>query len=214
VDAVTAQAQATGAHRDLIVAQTAEQTAELQLKSMIAKTLDETLAAATIEIADAFPSPDGEPIPALEEAVAVAREIRPELAVAAGNIKSQQDAMPFIRNALLPNFNVFALVTTVGFYNVFGTSFTEAIHFKYPEVAFGVSISFPLRNRQAQADDIRSRLELHQAQGTLVRTESQVEVDVQNALIAVRNAGAQVRAADAALALEREKFAAEQKKLV
>ncbi len=60
---------------------------------------------------------------------------------------------------------------------------------------------------------MRSRLELRQAQDTLVRTESQVEVDVQNALIGVRNAAAQVRAADAALGLEREKFAAEQKKL-
>jgi hypothetical protein len=143
LDVVTAQSQAAGAQRDLIVAQTAEQTAELQLKSMIAKTLDESLAAAAIEIADAFPSPDGAPLPTLEQAVAIARENRPELAVAAGNIKSQQDAMPFIRNALLPNFNVFALVTTVGLYNVFGTSFTEAIHFKYPEVAFGISISFP-----------------------------------------------------------------------
>lgn len=213
LDVVTAQAQAAAARRDLIVAQTAEQTAELQLKSMISKRLDDQIASAPIEIGDAFPSPDGQRIPTLEEAVATARANRPELAVAAGNIKSQQDSMPFIRNALLPNVNIFGLVTTVGLYNIFGTSFTEAIHFKYPEIAFGVSISFPLKNRQAQADDVRSRLELRQAQDTLVRTESQVEVDVQNALIAVRNAGAQVHAAEAALGLERDKFAAEQKKL-
>lgn len=121
--------------------------------------------------------------------------------------------MPFIRNALLPNVNVFALATTVGLYDVFGTSLSEAIHFRYPEYAFGVSISFPLRNRQAQADDVRSRIELRQARDTLVRSESQVDVDVQNAWIAVRQATSQVAAAAASLELERQKLDAERKKL-
>ena len=49
-----------------------------------------------------------------------------------------------------------------------------------------------MHNRQAQADEVRSRLELQQSQDTLVRTKSQVEVDVQNALIAVTQGKAQV----------------------
>ena len=70
-----------------------------------------------------------------------------------------------------------------------------------------------MHNRQAQADDVRSRLEIRQAKDSLVRTESQVEVDVQNALIGVRQAKAQVVAARAALDLERAKLDAEQQKL-
>ena len=213
IDVVTAQAQAAAAQRDLVVAKTGVETAELTLKSMIAKNLDEPLASASIEVLDTFPDPAAGHPPTLEEAIATARQNRPELSIAQGNIKSQVDVMPFIRNALLPNVNVFGLVTTVGLYNVFGTSFTEAIHFRYPEYAFGLTVSFPIKNRQAQADDIRSRLELRQAKDTLVRSRSQVEVDVQNALIAVRNAGAQVTAANAALGLARDKFDAEQKKL-
>ncbi|HKE27487.1 MAG TPA: TolC family protein [Bryobacteraceae bacterium] len=213
IDVVTAQAQVAAAQRDLVVAKTGVQNAELQLKSMIVKNLDEPLASASIEVTDSFPDPVGAHPPTLEEAIATAKENRPELSIAQGNIKSQADVMPFIRNALLPNFNVFGLVTTVGLYNVFGTSLTEAIHFRYPEYAFGVSISFPLKNRQAQADDIRSRLELRQAKDTLVRSESQVEVEVQNALIAVRNAAAQAMAANAAQNLARDKFDAEEKKL-
>ncbi len=50
------------------------------------------------------------------------------------------------------------------------------MQFKYPQFAVGVNISFSLRNRQAQADNIRSRLELKQSQDTLVRTKSQIEV--------------------------------------
>jgi outer membrane protein len=212
LDVASAESQAAAARRDLVTAQTAVDNGELQLKALIFKTLDEPFASARIEIADTFPDPAGAPIPSLDDASATAKRNRPDLAVAQGNIKSQQDVMPFIRNAMLPNVNAFVLVTTVGLYNVFGTSFSEAIHFRYPEYAFGVSISFPLRNRQAQADDIRSRIELRQAKDILVRSQSQVEVDVQNALIAVRNSTAQVAAADVALRLEREKLDAEEKK--
>jgi outer membrane protein TolC len=212
LDVASAQSQAAAARRDLVTAQTAAANAELQLKAQLFKTLDEPFASARIEIADPFPEPAGVAIPAFDDAAATAKRNRPDIAVAEGNIKSQEDVMPFIRNAMLPNVNAFFLVTTVGLYNVFGTSFSEAIHFRYPEYAFGVTVSFPLRNRQAQADDIRSRLELRQAKDTLVRSQSQVEVDVQNALIAVRNSTAQVKAAGEALRLEREKLDAEEKK--
>ena len=213
LDVVTAESQVAASQRDLIVAQTTVQNAELQLKGMLSQNLEEPLASATIEIADAFPEAGETAIPTQEQAVATAMANRPDLAVAEGNIKSQQDVLPFIRNALLPNFNVFGLVTTVGLYNVFGTSFVEAIHFRYPEVAFGLTVSFPVRNRQAQADEVRSRLVLRQSKDTLVRSKSQVEVDVQNALIAVRQAKAQVAAAREALRLEQAKLDAEQKKL-
>ena len=213
LDVASAQSQAAAARRDLVIAQTAVKNAELQLKALIFKNLDEPFASARVEIADPFPDPAGAPIPTFDAAAASAKRNRPDLAIAQGNIKSQEDAIPFIRNALLPNVNLFVLVTTVGLYNVFGTSFTEAIHFRYPEFAFGVTIGFPIRNRQAQADDIRSQIELRQSRDTLVRSQSQVEVDVQNALIAVRNFTAQVAAADAALRLEQEKLDAERKKL-
>jgi outer membrane protein len=212
LDVVTAEAQVAASQRDLIVAQTNVQNAELTLKNMLTRNLVEPLASATIETTDSFPEPDTAQLPVLAQAVDIANKNRPELSVAEGNIKSQQDVLPFLRNALLPNVNAFALLTTVGLYNVFGTSFTEALQFKYPQVAFGVTISFPVRNRQAQADDIRSRLELRQSQDTLVRTQSQVEVDVQNALIAVTQSKAQVMSARETVRLEEQRLDAEQQK--
>ncbi len=214
LDVVTAGAQVAASQRDLIVAQTNAQNAELQLKNMLSRKLDEPLASATIETTDSFPEPNDAQLPALAEAVDIANKNRPEISVAEGNIKSQQDVLPFLQNALLPNVNAFALVTTVGLYDFFGTSFTEALHFKYPQVAFGVTISFPVRNRQAQADEVRSRLELEQSQDTLVRTQSQIEVDVQNALIAVTQSKAQVASARETVRLEEQRLDAEQQKLV
>jgi outer membrane protein len=213
LDVETAQSQAAVSQRDLIIAQTNLQNAELQLKTMFSRNLDEPLASATIETTDALPDPSQIVLPSLEEATAIAQAHRPEIPVALGNIQSQKDAMPFIRNALLPNLNAFVLVTTVGLYNGFADAFSESVRFRYPEVAFGVTLSFSIRNRQAQADDVRSRLEMRQSQDTLVRTKSQIEVDVQNALIAMKQSKAQVTAAVEAVTLEEQTVDGEQKKL-
>lgn len=213
LDLVTAESQAAAAQRDLIVAQTNLQNAELQLKTQFSKSLDDNFATATILTTDSFPDPDDTVLPSLQEAIAIAHRNRPDISVAEGNIKSEQDVLPFIRNALLPNLNVYGLISNVGLYNVFGTAFTEAIQFKYPQVAFGIQLTFPVRNRQAQADVVRSELELRQSQDTLVRTKSQVEVDVQNALIGLTQSKAQVAAARETVILEQQKLSAEQTKL-
>jgi outer membrane protein len=213
LDVVTADSQAAASRRDLIVAQTNVQIAELQLKSMLSKNLDEPLASATIEATDMFPEPDETKLPQLDQALVIAKENRPEILIAEGNMKSQLDVQPFVRNSLLPNVNIFGLINTVSLYNLFGTSFVEMAQFKYPQVAFGVSVTFPLRNRQAQADEIRSRLEYRQSDDTLVRTKSQVEVDVQNAVIAATQSREQVMAAREATRLAVDKLDAEQKKL-
>ncbi len=213
LDVVTAEAQAAASRRDLIVAKTNVQNAELQLKTMLVKNLSEPLASASIEAIDVFPDPEATPLPELQEAISIAKQNRPEISIAEGNLKSQQDVQPFVRNSLLPNVNIFGLVNTVALYNVFGTSFVEMEHFKYPQVAFGMSVTLPLRNRQAQADEVRSRLEYRQSEDTLVRARSQVEVDAQNGWIASTQSKEQVAAAHEATRLAKEKLDAEQKKL-
>lgn len=213
LDVVNAQSQVAASQRDLFIAQTNLQYAELNLKTMISKTLDEPLASAEIETTDSFPDPEAEQIPSLDEAVAIAGKNRPEIAIAAGNIKSQTDVLPFLKNALLPNLNGFFLVNTEGLYNVFGTALWYDFNFKYPQIAFGLSINFSVHNRQAQADEIRSRLELRQAQDSSTRAKSQVEVDVQNAIIAVTQGKVQVRAAHAAVELAQQQAAAERQRL-
>lgn len=213
LDVASAQSQVASSQRDLIVAQTNVQNLELQLKALISKKLAEPFASAPIETTDPLPDPEQAKIPDLGEARATAMQNRPEIPIAEGNMKSQADVMPFMRNALLPNVNVFALVTSAGLYNIYSTAMGDLVQFKYPEVAFGVTISFPVRNRQAQADEIRSRLEFKQAADTLVRSKSQVEVDVENAVIGLKQARAQVAAARETVRLEQAKLRAEQIKL-
>jgi outer membrane protein len=213
LDVVNAEAQVAASQRDLIVAQTNVQYAELQLKTMISTNLDEPFASASIEATDSFPEPDNDQLPSLDQAIAIAQKNRPEISIADGNIKSEQDVLPFLENALLPNLNVFGLVNTAGLYSIFGTAFVDNFQLKYPQVAIGLSLSFTVRNRQAQADEIRSRMELKQSQDTLVRTKSSIEVDVQNALIGVTLGRSQVQAARGAVRTNEQKTDAERKKL-
>jgi len=213
LDVITAQSQVASAQRDLVIAQTNRQYAELELKSLLSKNLEEPYASVAVEATDVFPEPDNAALPKLEDAVAAANKNRPEIAVAEGNIKSQTDILPFLKNALLPTVNIFALFNTVGLYSAFSTSTLDMFQVKYPQFAFGVTINFPVHNRQTMADDIRARLELQQSKGALVRTQSSIHVEVQNALIAITQSRAQVAAARAAVRLAEQQLDAEQKKL-
>jgi outer membrane protein TolC len=76
----------------------------------------------------------------------------------------------------------------------------------------GVTLSVPLRNRQAQALSTRSLLEYRQAQMRLQQLENQVRIEVRNAQFAVTQNRAAVESAQAGVALANQSLDAEQKK--
>jgi outer membrane protein TolC len=82
----------------------------------------------------------------------------------------------------------------------------------YPNYSAGFNLTIPLRNRAAQAQAINDELTLRQLQIGVQRLENQVRVDVQNAVIGVRNARAQYQAAVKARVLQEQSLDAEQKK--
>ena len=86
--------------------------------------------------------------------------------------------------------------------------------FKYPQVAFGISATFSLRNRQQQADEIRARLEYRQSDDTLVHSPAPGGDRRPNRLDRTSTqAKAQTAAAREATRLAVLKLDAEQKKL-
>jgi outer membrane protein len=76
----------------------------------------------------------------------------------------------------------------------------------------GISLNIPLRNRAAQAVQIRSELEYRQAQMRLQQIENQVGVEVRNAQYSVQQNRASVDSAKAAVELAKQSLDAEQKK--
>jgi outer membrane protein TolC len=76
----------------------------------------------------------------------------------------------------------------------------------------GVTLSIPIRNRQAQSVAIRSQLEYRQAEMRLQQVENQVRIEVRNAQFAVTQNRAAVESAQAAVELAKQSLDAEQKK--
>ena len=213
LDVVAAEAEVAGRRRDLIAAQTNEQLREGELKSVMSKNLAGEVATARIETTDSLPDPQDSDIPSQAEAMATAMRNRPEIARAEGSILNQKIVTEFTKNNLKPSLNIFAQYVGASLDGVLGGAFGQLGRFQFPEYAVGISLTIPLLNRGAQADDVRAKLELRQSETVLQRTRNQIQLEVRNALIGVMQARAQAGAASKALELSRQTFDAEQRKL-
>jgi outer membrane protein len=110
-----------------------------------------------------------------------------------------------------PDHNEQVLIPTVGSTSIGGT-FNQLVNSTAPDKGVGLSLNIPLRNRAAQAVQVRSELEYRQAQMRQQQIENQVGIEVRNAQYAVQQNRASVESAKAALDLARQSLDAEQKK--
>ena len=93
-----------------------------------------------------------------------------------------------------------------------GSTWNQLVNSTAPDKGVGLSLNIPLRNRAAQAVQVRSELEYRQAQMRQQQIENQVSIEVRNAQYAVQQNRASVDSAKAALDLARQSLDAEQKK--
>jgi len=82
-----------------------------------------------------------------------------------------------------------------------------------PDKGVGLTLNIPLRNREAQANQVRAELEYRQAQVRLHQLENQVRIEVRNAQFDVKQNRAAVQAAQSAVDLARQTLDADQQKL-
>jgi len=82
-----------------------------------------------------------------------------------------------------------------------------------PDKGIGLTLNIPLRNRVAQANQVRAELEYRQAEVREKQLENQVRIEVRNAQFDVRQNRAAVRAAQSAVDLARQTLDADQQKL-
>jgi outer membrane protein TolC len=76
----------------------------------------------------------------------------------------------------------------------------------------GIQLNIPIRNRAAQATQIRSELEYQQAQMALQQAENRINIEVRNAQFGVEQNRASVASAQAAVDYAKQSLDAEQKK--
>lgn len=95
----------------------------------------------------------------------------------------------------------------------FGTSVQNLLSNRFNNFRVGVQISLPLRNRTAEAQLGRSLVEGERIATQREQLEQSIEVEVRNALQAMRSAESRLRAAIATREANERQFASEQRKL-
>jgi outer membrane protein len=94
-----------------------------------------------------------------------------------------------------------------------GSTWQQMVTSVAPDKGIGLTLSVPLRNRTAQADQVRAELEYRQAQVRLQQLENQVRIEVRNAQFDVQQSRASVDAAQAAVDFQRQTLDSEQQRL-
>lgn len=231
IDVVTTESEVAARTRDLVIAQTSFQMSQEQIKTVLSRELDPALASAAIEATDPLPDPKDLDLPRVADALAAAMRNRPEIHQAEGNLLNQAIAIKYSRNQLKPTLTVFGLYSGSGLYGDSVISdpaggppirlpggITQALHqtfaANFPEYAFGFSFTIPLRNRSAQADNMRARLEERQAESALQGTRNSIALEVRQAVIGLVQAKAQVEAAHKTVDLTDKLLKAEEEKLL
>jgi outer membrane protein TolC len=213
LDVLQAQSAVAASRRDLIIAQTSQQMKELDLKALLSKNVD-VLSDVELVTLDPLPEPEAADIPVYEEALAAALRNRSELRQTDLNMQNQRITEKYTRNSLLPVFSVFGTYASSTLVSAAGPLIQQVwLTVPYPEYAVGFSFTIPLRNRSAQADEVRAKLELSQAESALERTRSQIGLDVRTALTTLVQAKSQLAAARAAMQSSQQALDAEQLKL-
>ena len=220
IELVSTGAAMAVAERDLIVAQTNFQLQESQLKRLLSKEIDAELDAAGIEITDDLPEPSQRDIPELNTALAAALEERPELHIGQQDLVKQGITSQFTKQGLMPNVSVFSLYAGSGLAGDnarlsagAGRSLSQDFAAQNPEYASGMSIVIPIRNRAAQADNLRARLEQQQLEVGMQRLKQQVSLEVRQAMVSLTQGKAQVEASNQAVKLAGQAVDAERAKL-
>jgi len=235
IEIVRAEAQVASTRQDLIVSQTVLQQYETNLKNMVLRDLsDPALLTARVVPTDRIAVPPVEPVVPIQESFGMALSSRPELAQSRIDLRNRDISFKAVKNGMLPTLDAFAywggqgtagLPTPFrrpgqtgpnvipsnlqgGLGNVLGQSFGS----DFPDYAFGLQLSIPLRNRSAQADAAQAQLENGQAVIRLRQLENAVRVEVQNAVIALQQNRARLEAAQKQRFLQEQTLDAEQKK--
>lgn len=186
---------------------------------------DPALAAAPVVPTSIMDLPELEPVAPIQDQVAEAMAHRPEVAQARIDLKNREISKQSAKNALLPRLDLVATYGGSGlagqrspfcpvgsgcgggggggggggdptfFLGGIGKALGFAFGNDFPTYAVGFELSVPIKNRPAQADQVRSELEYRQAEVRLQQLENQIGIEVRNASYNVEQNRARVEAA-------------------
>jgi outer membrane protein TolC len=230
MEVMKAESEESARNQDLLLSQNGLQLQELLVKNAITRDLsDPVLASASVIPTDAMSIPEKEPVTPLQDLIADAQAHRPELAEARMDLTNRDITRKGATNALRPAVDLVAWYGAYGLSGVqnpsyggspippvprsgYSDAFSALFKNNSPDYAVGLNVTIPLRNRAAQADQIRSQLEYRQAQLHLQQLQNQIGIEVRNAQFALLQNRSLVDSARKARDLAQQTFDIEQKK--
>lgn len=241
LDVVNANAQVASDKQALISAQTKLQYQQLIMKQAIARNLDDPIFANAPVIPTDRVSLEETPEERkpVDELVQEAYANSPGVEQAQLSLKNQEITLKSVKNALLPQLDVYAFYGAAGIggsknplvkcgpipgfgfdpcngvpgLNIpYGDVLENLVNSSGSNKGVGFNFTVPIRNRQAQAQQARAQLEYRQSQMRLQQLYVQLKMLVTNQLYALRNDRAQVEAAEANQRYALQSLDAEQKK--
>ena len=229
MEVMKAESDEASASQDLLLSQNSLQLQELLIKNAVTRDLsDPVLASASVIPTDTMSIPEKEPVTPIQDLISDADQHRPELSEARMDLSNREITRKGASNALKPQVDLIAWYGTYGLAGVgttfgganggttavtgYSNAFSDLFKNNSPDYAVGFNISIPLRNRAAQADQIRSQLEYRQAQLHLQQLQNQIGIEVRNAQFALLQNRSRVEAARKARDLAAQTFDIEQKK--
>jgi outer membrane protein len=229
VELTRANAQVYSIRQDLIDSRGLLEEQEAIVKTVITRRTDNDpeILNARIIPTDSIEVPGTDETKPLQEWVALAFANRPDLRQAGVQIENTQISLQGSRNELRPEIDVVgtaqnsALAAQLNpllppiespLIGGYGNALEQLATRKYPTYGIGLNITLPLRNRVAQADVTRDEILLRQSQVIQEQLHKQAQLEVEDALIAMRRARASYEAAVETQKLQQESLDVEQAK--
>jgi outer membrane protein len=229
VELTRANAQVFSIRQDLIDSRGLLEEQEAIVKNVITRRTDndpDVLNARVIPT-DSIEVPGTDEIRPLQDLVALAFTNRPDLSQAGIQVENSRIGLQGSRNGLRPEVDLVGTAQNsalaaqlnpllpgidtplVGGY---GGALEQLATRKYPTYGVGLNITLPLRNRIAQADVTRDEILLRQSQVLQEQLHKQAQLEVEDALIAMRRARASYDASVETEKLQQESLDVEQAK--
>jgi outer membrane protein len=243
IQVVSAQSTVSTDEQNLILAQNNLELEKLLMKNALSRSIeDPVLAEADVIPTSAMQIPQEEAVVPTQDLINQALDHRAELVESRIDLNSRDLSSKAVRNSLLPTLDAFAYYSGSGvggnvvlpacsgavitgcytsvpppFQNTnsvgYGGTLNQLVNSTAPDKGIGLSLTIPLRNREAQANQVRAELEYRQAQVRLHQLENQVRIEVRNAQFDVKQNRAAVQAAQYAFDFARQTLDADQQKL-
>lgn len=244
IDIVQAEAEMTAAQQDVTNAETQVLQQEMILKNVLTRGgVDNImLAAARIVPTDTIQVPGQEAVQPIQDLIAEALANRPEVEQSQISLENSRLTMKGVKNALLPQLNLFAQMQNNGlvgqmntyangspeqvqailagraaglngfFVGGYGGFLNQLLSRNFPDYAVGFSLSIPLSNRMARADLINTQLTLRQQQISDRQLQNNIKLNVMNARTALLQARAAYDSAVKARILQEQTLNGERRK--